>query len=122
MAYFKKCLTEVDVKKQLAIPSYFIEHLPHYEGGRTIYFSVHEVSGDVWPSFGYYTRGEGTDYRKPVFQGDWRRYVLAKGLTPGDKIIFRGEENGFNGPPRYTIAAQKKVLLFGAIIGCTEEF
>ncbi|XVF04342.1 hypothetical protein REPUB_Repub05bG0074200 [Reevesia pubescens] len=122
MAYFEKYLTEVDVKKQMAIPSDFIRHLPHYEGGRTISFPVHDVSGNVWSSFGYYIRREGNDYPKPVFQGDWRKYVRTKGLIPGDKIIFRVEENGFNGAPRYTIAAQKKVILFGATFGWTEEF
>ncbi|XVF04344.1 hypothetical protein REPUB_Repub05bG0074400 [Reevesia pubescens] len=121
MAYFEKYLTEVDVKKQMEIPSDFIGHLPRYEGGRTIYFKVHDVSRRDWTSFGYYIRREGNDYPKPVFQGDWRKYVRAKGLTHGDKIIFRVEENGSNGAPTYTIAAQKKVLLFGATIGWTEE-
>ncbi|MBA0675997.1 hypothetical protein Goari_017507, partial [Gossypium aridum] len=43
MPSFEKYLTEVDVNKQVAIPSYFVQHLPDYEGGRTITFPVHDV-------------------------------------------------------------------------------
>ncbi|XVF78774.1 hypothetical protein PTKIN_Ptkin14bG0163300 [Pterospermum kingtungense] len=122
MAYFEKYLTDVDVKKQMAIPTDFMGHLPRYQGGETISFPVHNVFGNVYESFGYYIRREGQDYPKPVFQGDWRKYIRAKGLTPGDKIIFRVEENAANGAPRYMIAAQKRVTLFGSIVGWSEEF
>ena len=124
MANFEKCLTEVDVKKQMAIPSDFVQHLPNYEGGYTIFFPVHDVSGNIWEGFGYYIRSRDHNpyYPKPVFQGDWRKYVREKQLTPGDKIIFRVEENANNGAPRYIIAAQKKkIKLFGRVFW-TEEF
>ncbi|WRX29361.1 B3 DNA binding domain - like 10 [Theobroma cacao] len=111
MRFFEKYLTKVDVKKQMAIPSAFREHLPRYEGGRTISFSVHDVSGNQWENFGYYIRRKGKDYAKPVFQKNWRKYARAKSLKPGDKIIFRVEENAANGAPRYTIAAQKKIVI-----------
>ncbi|KAK8985601.1 hypothetical protein V6N11_068849 [Hibiscus sabdariffa] len=88
MAYFEKYLTEVDVRKQVAIPTDFVKHLPDYEGGHTITFPVRDVSGKVWENFGYYIRREGNDYPKPVFQKDWRKYVRDKRLGPGDKIIF----------------------------------
>ncbi|XVE50109.1 hypothetical protein DITRI_Ditri01bG0135300 [Diplodiscus trichospermus] len=121
MDYFEKDLTHVDVKKQMAIPSDFICHLPLYEGGRTIFLPVHDVSGKVWENFGYYIRKEGEDYAKPVFQGDWRKYVREKRLNPGDKIIFRVEYNAANGGPRYTIAARRKIPLFGNTLGWSEE-
>ena len=121
MANFEKCLTEVDVKKQMAIPTDFARHLPDYEGGYTIFFPVHDVSGKIWEGFGYYIRSRDCDpyYPKPVFQGDWRQYVREKQLTPGDKIIFRVEENGV---PTCTIAAKRKIKLFGNTIGWSEEF
>ncbi|XWS27325.1 hypothetical protein CRYUN_Cryun26dG0105400 [Craigia yunnanensis] len=121
MAYFEKYLTEVDVKKQMAIPTDFVQYLPQYEGGYTIYFPVHDVSGNIWERFGYYIRSRDCDayYAKPVFQGDWHKYVHDKHLTLGDKIIFRVEENA--GAPRYIIAAQKKTVLLGTIVW-TEEF
>ncbi|XVF78771.1 hypothetical protein PTKIN_Ptkin14bG0163000 [Pterospermum kingtungense] len=118
MASFEKHLKKVDVKKQMAIPTDFMRHLPHYQGGETIYFPVHDVSGNVYDHFGYYIRRE--NYPKPVFQGDWHKYVCDKCLAPGDKIIFRVEENA--GAPRYTIAAQKRVTLFGSTVGWSEEF
>ncbi|KAB2095679.1 hypothetical protein ERO13_A01G056300v2 [Gossypium hirsutum] len=119
MPSFEKYLTEVDVKKQVAIPSDFVQHLPDYEGGRTITFPVHDVSGKVWENFGYYIR-KGDDYPKPVFQKDWHKYVRDKRLRPGDKIIFRVERNGDNGAPIYTIAAQKKIELLGSTIWSSE--
>ncbi|GMJ05300.1 hypothetical protein HRI_004199200 [Hibiscus trionum] len=122
MASFEKCLTKVDVEKQVAIPSDFIEHLPDYEGGRTITFPVRDVSGNVWENFGYYIRREGNDYPKPVFQKNWRKYVRDKRLSAGDKIIFRIVRNGVDGSPIYTLAAQKKIELFGSVVGWTEEF
>ena len=105
MAYFVKYLTKVDVEKQMAIPTNFIEHLPRYQGGETIYFPVHDVSGKIWESIGYYIRKAGQRYPKPR---GWRKYVHAKRLTPGDKII--------------TIAAKRKIKLFGKTIGWSEEF
>ncbi|KAK8527478.1 hypothetical protein V6N12_054690 [Hibiscus sabdariffa] len=50
MAYFEKFLTPVDVKKQVAIPSDFVKHLPEYKGGRTINFPVRDVAvaEDKW--------------------------------------------------------------------------
>ncbi|XVF78775.1 hypothetical protein PTKIN_Ptkin14bG0163400 [Pterospermum kingtungense] len=117
MPSFQKELTKVDVQKQMAIPTDFMIHLPHYQGGETIFFPVHDVSGNVYERFGYYIRREGQDYPRPVFQGDWRKYVCDKFLTLGDKIIFRVEENAVDGAPRYTIAAQKRRLtLFGTTI------
>ncbi|XWS10928.1 hypothetical protein CRYUN_Cryun38cG0040500 [Craigia yunnanensis] len=112
MPYFVKDLTKVDVNKQMAIPTNFIEHLPCYQGRETIYIPVHDVSGNVWERFRYYIN---QDYPKPVFQGDWRKYVHAKHLTPGDKIIFRVEENA-DGVPRYTITAQRRIVVFGTIV------
>ncbi|XWS10927.1 hypothetical protein CRYUN_Cryun38cG0040400 [Craigia yunnanensis] len=121
MQSFEKCLTTTDVNSQIAIPTWFIGHLPRYQGGETISFPVHDVSGNVWERFGYYIRKEGQDYSKPVFHGDWRRYVRTKRLTPDDKIIFRVEENA-DGVPRYTIAAQRRrAKILGTIIW-SEEF
>ncbi|TYI42009.1 hypothetical protein ES332_A01G068300v1 [Gossypium tomentosum] len=119
MPSFEKYLTEVAVNKHLAIPSEFLQHLPDSEGGRTITFPVHDVSGKVWKNFGYYIR-KGGGYPKPVFQNDWRRYVQDKRLKPGDKIIFRVERNEDNGAPIYTIAAQKKIELFGSFCWSSE--
>ena len=121
MHFFEKELSTTDVKRQIAIPSDFMEHLPRYQGGVTISFPVHDASGKVWENFGYYFRREDQDYRKPVFQKDWCKYVRAKGLTSGDKIIFRVEENP-DGVPRYTIAAQKRVVVFDTFFGWSEEF
>ena len=121
MPSFVKYLTKVDVEKQMAVPTDFIKHLPRYQGGETIYFPVHDVSGNVWESFGYYIRREGQDHPKPAFQGHWRNYVRAKRLTPDDRIIFRVEENA-DGVTRYTIASQRRSVIFGATIGWSEEF
>ncbi|XVF78769.1 hypothetical protein PTKIN_Ptkin14bG0162800 [Pterospermum kingtungense] len=123
MAFFEKYLSKVDVKKQMAIPSKFTDHLPQYEGGRTIFFPVHDVSGQVWQRFGYYVRRKDQEhYSKPVLQADWRRYVRAKRLVSGDKIIFRVEEDAVTGARTYKIAAKKRVRLLGTTVAWSEEF
>ncbi|XP_021288476.1 uncharacterized protein LOC110419710 [Herrania umbratica] len=116
MESFCKVLGDVDAKKQMAIPSDFVQHLPPHGGGYTHYFPVVDMSGKVWENFGYYIRSVES-HPKPVFQGDWHQFVLAKGLVAGDRIIFRMERDA-NGVPRYTIAAQKRLLrkLFGQAI------
>ncbi|EOY13234.1 Uncharacterized protein TCM_031756 [Theobroma cacao] len=114
-ASFSEVLGEVDAKKQMAIPSDFVKHLPPHRGGYTHYFPVVDVSGRVWENFGYYIRGKES-HPKPVFQGDWRKFVLTKGLMAGDGIIFRMERDTTR-VPRYTIAAQKPLhKLFGKVI------
>ncbi|GMJ05295.1 hypothetical protein HRI_004198700 [Hibiscus trionum] len=118
--YFEKQLTEVDVKKQVAIPTSFVQHLPDHDGGYTMSLPVCDVSGKVW-EFGYYRRTRD-GYAKPVFQKGWRDFVRGKGLSPGDKIIFRVERNGVDGAPMYTVAAQKRIRLFGSAVGWTEMF
>ncbi|OMO92410.1 hypothetical protein COLO4_17588 [Corchorus olitorius] len=121
MASFTKELSEVDAKKQMAIPSNFVEHLPSHGGGNTIYLPVVDVDGKVW-RFGYYTRsGENSQYPKPVFQGDWHQFVKAKKLVAGDQIIFRIERDAA-GHERYTIAAQKPTKLFGHVLDWGKEF
>ncbi|OMO92965.1 hypothetical protein COLO4_17180 [Corchorus olitorius] len=116
MESFTKVLSEVDAKKQTAIPSKFVEHLPYNEGGKTQYFPVVDVSGKEW-EFGYYIRSaENSPYPKPVFQGDWHRFASAKKLVAGDRIVFRMEKNAA-GNQRYSIAAQKRIIkLLGQVI------
>ncbi|OMO74817.1 hypothetical protein CCACVL1_16454 [Corchorus capsularis] len=123
MASFTKELSEVDAKKQMAIPTNFVEHLPSHGGGNTQYIPVVDVDGKVW-RFGYYIRGENSPYPKPVFQGEWHQFAKAKKLVAGDQITFRIETDAA-GNPRYTIAAQKPVSdkLFGHVIrGWGQEF
>ncbi|GLT74622.1 hypothetical protein SLA2020_464100 [Shorea laevis] len=105
MPSFSKLLCETDVKKQMAVNSDFVRHLPEPRGGGTINFQVVDVSsGRTW-QFGYYVRRDG--HPKPVFQGDWHDYRREKGLKVGDKITFWAD--GGN----YSIQAERKITLMG---------
>ncbi|GLT45380.1 hypothetical protein SLA2020_192150 [Shorea laevis] len=101
MPSFSKFLCETDVKKQIAVRSDFVGHLPETRG-KTVYFPVVDVSsGRTW-QFGYYTRKDG--HPKPVFQGEWIDYRRNRGLKVGDKITFWADGGS------YRIQAERKMI------------
>ncbi|GKV23663.1 hypothetical protein SLE2022_295730 [Rubroshorea leprosula] len=105
MPSFSKFLSDSDVKKQMAIDSNFVQHLPQSRRGATVHFPVVDISsGTLW-NFGYYVRMKG--HLKPAFQGGWHNYRRHKGLKVGDKIIFWADRG------RYRIKALRKIKLFG---------
>ncbi|GKV23682.1 hypothetical protein SLEP1_g33384 [Rubroshorea leprosula] len=104
MPSFSKILCDTDVKKQMAVNSDFVGHLPESRGGETVTFPVVDGSGTTW-QFGYYVRRDG--HPKPVFQGGWHDYRRDRGLKAGDKITFWAD--GGN----YSIQAERKIKLLG---------
>ncbi|GKU97711.1 hypothetical protein SLEP1_g10818 [Rubroshorea leprosula] len=105
MPSFSKILSEGDIKRQMAVNSDFVDHLPEHRGGETVNFPVVDVrSGTTW-QFGYYVRRDG--HPKPVFLGGWHDYRRHRGLKVGDKITFWAD--GGN----YSVQAERKVSLMG---------
>ncbi|EOX99258.1 Uncharacterized protein TCM_007855 [Theobroma cacao] len=74
----------------MAIPTDFMEHLPRYEGGRTVPFPVHDTLDIILE--------EKAKIILNLFSKDVgvSTYVRAKSLKLGDKSIFRAEENAGN--------------------------
>ncbi|GLT67981.1 hypothetical protein SLA2020_402490 [Shorea laevis] len=105
MSSFTKILCETDVKKQMAVNSDLVNHLPQSRGGETVNLPVMDVSSGTTWEFGYYVRRDG--HPKPVFQGGWHDYRRNKGLKVGDKITFWADDGS------YRIKAERKIKLMG---------
>ncbi|GLU12915.1 hypothetical protein SLE2022_295700 [Rubroshorea leprosula] len=105
MPAFSKFLCDYDVNKKLSVKSNFVQHLPAFRRGATVYFPVVDVSSETSWEFGYYVRRNR--HLKPVFQRGWQDYRRFKGLKVGDKITFWADRG------RYRIIAERKIRLFG---------
>ncbi|XP_021299324.1 B3 domain-containing transcription factor NGA4-like [Herrania umbratica] len=88
-----KSLTHTDICKRLAIPTKSLAFLPHFCGGNAIELPVRDDNGCSWT---FVCSLRKTGYAKPVLQKGWRHFVLAKGLTVGDKVTFyqQGTDDG----------------------------
>ncbi|OMO92224.1 hypothetical protein COLO4_17742 [Corchorus olitorius] len=89
---FSKLLTETDIKKRLAIPSYVLPSLPDFKGRHAV--EIRLVYGTrVWPII-CSVRKMG--YKKPVFSVGWRDFVTYNQFNVGDefKLYKVQEENG----------------------------
>ncbi|PQQ01968.1 hypothetical protein Pyn_37139 [Prunus yedoensis var. nudiflora] len=102
---FEKYLTETDIEGRLAVPSEWLKILPPFKNGSF------EVQFEVTDGVGFYwqlccsIRKKG--YRKPVLQSEgWLKFVNAKGLQAGDKVVIDTEADDFRGT-KIRIRAQK---------------
>ncbi|CAL8998132.1 unnamed protein product, partial [Prunus brigantina] len=102
---FEKYLTETDIEGRLAVPSEWLKILPPFEKG------CFEVQFEVTDGVGFFwqlccsIRKKG--YRKPVLQSEgWLKFVNAKGLQVGDKVVLDTKADDFRGT-KIRIRAQK---------------
>ncbi|BFG19867.1 hypothetical protein CerSpe_061410 [Prunus speciosa] len=102
---FEKYLTETDIGGRLAFPSEWLKILPPFENGSfEVQFEVTDGLGFYW-QFCCSIRKKG--YRKPVLQSEgWLKFVNAKGLQVGDKVVLDTEADDFRGT-NIRIRAQK---------------
>uniref|UniRef100_A0A6N2KAG7 TF-B3 domain-containing protein n=1 Tax=Salix viminalis TaxID=40686 RepID=A0A6N2KAG7_SALVM len=112
MANLRKTLSETDVEIRFSVPSkWFRENLySRFEGKFVLDLRVKDRSGEV-QSFGFSVRTKGK-HLKPVISRGWRKFVHAKGLKPGNKIVFVRENDPEMGT-EYTVEVVKEIKLFG---------
>ncbi|XWS40722.1 hypothetical protein CRYUN_Cryun17cG0019700 [Craigia yunnanensis] len=84
-----KSLTLTDICKRLTIPTKSLAFLPRFCGGNALELLVKDDNGCNWT---FVCSLRKTGYAKPVLQKGWRDFVLAKGLTVGDKVTFYQRE------------------------------
>ena len=115
MANFRKTLSETDVEVRFSVPSkWFEENLfSRFQGKNKLDLPVKDLSGEV-QSFGFSVRTKGNHF-KPVISRGWRKFVRAKGLKPGNKIIFVMENDPESGTG-YKVEVIKEIRLFGTDI------
>ncbi|KAF9684990.1 hypothetical protein SADUNF_Sadunf03G0007600 [Salix dunnii] len=112
MANLRKTLSETDVEVRFSVPSkWFRENLySRFEGENKLDLPVKDLSGEV-QYFGFSVRTKGKHF-KPVISKGWRKFVHAKGLKPGNTIIFVRENDTEMGT-EYKVEVIKEIKLFG---------
>ncbi|CAL8998139.1 unnamed protein product, partial [Prunus brigantina] len=106
MAHFEleKYLTKADMGR-LVVPSEWLQILPQFEKGSfEVQFGVTDGVGFYWQHC-CSIRKKG--YQKPVLQSEgWLKFVNAKGLQVGDKVVLDTKADDFRGT-KIRIRAQK---------------
>ncbi|KAJ6704544.1 hypothetical protein OIU85_030365 [Salix viminalis] len=115
MANLRKTLSETDVEVRFSVPSrWFRENLYSRFGGNFVLdLPVKDRSGEV-QSFRFSVRTK-RKHLKPVISRGWRKFVRAKGLKAGNKIVFVRENDPEIGT-EYTVDVIKEIRLFGTDI------
>ncbi|WRX20783.1 hypothetical protein QQP08_013270 [Theobroma cacao] len=89
---FSKRLTRTDMSKRLALPTKRLSLFPPFDGGNEIELVIwdDDVNGQVW---NFVCSIRQTGYPKPVFSRLRLDFVVAKGLTVGDKVTLCKKED-----------------------------
>ncbi|GMN22974.1 hypothetical protein TIFTF001_034767 [Ficus carica] len=94
--HFEKHLTPNDKTRKLSVPMAWLDAMPEFgEGRHEVLLRAVDGVGFGWQFLCAVCNGRN---KKPVLNlADWGRFVSAKSLKAGDKIIFYKEENEFRG-------------------------
>ncbi|EOX97115.1 Uncharacterized protein TCM_006216 [Theobroma cacao] len=92
---FSKSLTDTDIKKRLAIPAKILPSLPPFNASHAV--TIHLLYGTrMWPIVCSVRK---TGYKKPVFSGGWRNFVIFNDFHVGDEFTMykvQDEEGSFH--------------------------
>ncbi|KAK8582720.1 hypothetical protein V6N13_069492 [Hibiscus sabdariffa] len=81
---FSKSLTDTDTRKRLAIPAKILPDLPDFNGSHAVDLRL-MYGTKVWPVV-CSVRKNG--YKKPVFSGGWRNFVVYNDFSVGDELTL----------------------------------
>ncbi|TXG65113.1 hypothetical protein EZV62_006388 [Acer yangbiense] len=92
MPQFKisKILTVSDITTKVMLPAEILVYIPISQTKHFVDLQVVDSTKQVW-TFRYYTRPTG-NRASPVFTTGWLKFVRAKGLKVGDKLILCGQQ------------------------------
>ncbi|XVF68227.1 hypothetical protein PTKIN_Ptkin10aG0188200 [Pterospermum kingtungense] len=103
MAVFSKLLTNTDIKKRLAIPAKIMPSLPDFDGSHAVEIQL-MYGTRMWPIV-CTIRKKG--YKKPVFSGGWRDFVVCNNLSVGDRLtLYKVQDEA--GSFYYKVQVQKQ--------------
>ncbi|EOX97111.1 Uncharacterized protein TCM_006212 [Theobroma cacao] len=92
---FSKSLTDTDINKRLAIPAKILPSLPDFNGSHAV--TIHLMYGTkTWPIICSIRK---TGYKKPVFSGGWRNFVIFNDFHVGEVLTMykvQDEEGSFH--------------------------
>ncbi|GMN69323.1 hypothetical protein TIFTF001_038376 [Ficus carica] len=102
---FEKHLTPNEITRKFSVPTAWLDAMPEFgEGRQEVLLRAVDGVGFGCQFICAVRKGR---YKKPVLNlAEWGRFVSAKSLKAGDKIVFYKEENEFRGS-QYRFRAQK---------------
>ncbi|XWS55299.1 hypothetical protein CRYUN_Cryun10bG0163400 [Craigia yunnanensis] len=103
---FSKSLTDTDIKKRMAIPEKILPSLPDLNGSHAV--KIHLMYGTrMWPIV-CSIRKKG--YKKPVFSGGWRNFVICNNFNVGDELtLYKVQDEA--GSFHYRVQVEKPARL-----------
>ncbi|XVE48584.1 hypothetical protein DITRI_Ditri01bG0013100 [Diplodiscus trichospermus] len=105
---FSKTLTDTDVKKRLAIPMKILPELPDFNGSHAV--KIHLIYGTkLWPIVCSIRK---IGYKKPIFSGEWRNFILCNNFNVGDKLTLY-KVNDEEGTSHYKVEVEKPAVTSG---------
>ncbi|MBA0823941.1 hypothetical protein Goarm_020634 [Gossypium armourianum] len=101
---FSKLLTDTDTRKRLAVPAKILPALPDFNGSYAM--KLHLMYGTkAWPIV-CSVRKNG--YKKPVFSGGWRKFVICNNFRVGDKLtLYKVNDIDEAGSSYYKVEVEK---------------
>ncbi|KAF9690260.1 hypothetical protein SADUNF_Sadunf01G0177100 [Salix dunnii] len=105
---FTKLLSPTDTSHRLTVPMANLGDFEFPTGQHTINIEATDTTEQQW-IFRLSIRRNNNPNPRPVFTGQWIRFVKQKGLRAGDKIVFSRQQIEGDGV-QYRIRAERKIF------------
>ncbi|KAJ6309175.1 hypothetical protein OIU76_018714 [Salix suchowensis] len=105
---FTKVLSPVDTTNRLNVPTANLEDFEFPTGQHAINIEVTDTIAQQW-TFRLSIRRNDNPNPRPVFTGQWIRFVKEKGLKAGDRIVFSRQQAEGDGV-QYRIKAEREIF------------
>ncbi|KAF9690271.1 hypothetical protein SADUNF_Sadunf01G0178200 [Salix dunnii] len=105
---FTKLLSPVDTTHRLTIPMANLGDFEFPPGQHAINIEATDTIEQQW-TFTLSIRRNNNPNPRPVFTGQWIRFVKEKGLRAGDRIVFSRRQAEGDGM-QYRIRAERKIF------------
>ncbi|KAJ6309178.1 hypothetical protein OIU76_018717 [Salix suchowensis] len=105
---FTKVLSQVDTTNRMAVPMANLGDFEFPAGQHAINIEATDTIEQQW-TFKLSIRRNDHPNPRPVFSGQWIRFVKEKGLKAGDRIVFSRQQAEGDGV-QYRIRAERKIF------------
>ncbi|KAJ6752125.1 hypothetical protein OIU85_002542 [Salix viminalis] len=105
-----KVLSRTDISHRLTIPMANRGDFEIPTGQHAINIEVTDTLEQPW-TFRLSIRRNNNPNPRPVFTGEWIRFVREKGLRAGDRVVFSRQQVEGNGV-QYRVRAERKIFKY----------
>ncbi|KAJ6700619.1 hypothetical protein OIU74_012045 [Salix koriyanagi] len=105
---FTKLLSQTDTSHRLTIPVANLGDFDIPSGQHAINIEATDTTEQQW-TFTLSIRRNNNPNPRPVFNGQWIRFVREKGLRAGDRIVFSRQQTEGDGV-QYRIRAEREIF------------